>query len=236
MAIPKKTKRTVGTERVRGAVRTEGRASAKHISIRVVGADGKAAGSINVPKTLFGTPAPLRLLAQSVRVYRANQRQGTASTKTRGEVEGSTRKIYRQKGTGRARHGPIRSPIFVGGGIVFGPKPRDYRMKLPKNMKRRALAGALTAKLASGEVTVVDGLEKLEAKTRVFAQTFSKLGAGPSTLVVVAIGADTVKRAARNIAGIDILPGHSVNAYEILAHAKVIIMKSALSDIASTFA
>ena len=249
MAETKKSKRTVTSPRKRGSVRSTGKTAvipksdtdkpvaekSDAVSVRVVGTDGKAKGNVDVPKKLFGTPVTPRLLTQSVRVYRANQRQGTASTKTRGEVEGSTRKIYRQKGTGRARHGPIRSPIFVGGGIVFGPKPRDYRLGFPKNMKRRALAGALTAKLARGEITVVDGLEDLEAKTRVFAQAFTSLGVPPSTLLVVDSGAVSVKRAARNIAGIDILSAHSINAYEILAHAKVIIMKSALPVLASTF-
>ena len=105
------------------------------VSVNVVGIDGKISGKIALPGEIFGEKVNKALLAQAVRVYLANQRQGNASTKTRGEVEGSTRKIYRQKGTGRARHGSVRAPIFVKGGIVFGPKPRDFSLDMPKKKK-----------------------------------------------------------------------------------------------------
>jgi large subunit ribosomal protein L4 len=205
------------------------------ITLPVVGTDGKAKGRITVSKKLFGKAAPPALLAQSVRVSLANKRQGTASTKTRGLVAGSTRKIYRQKGTGRARHGGIRAPIFVGGGIVHGPKPRDYRLKLPLNMKRRALTGALHAKIESGNVVIVDGLEGVEPKTRVMAGTLSRLGVTKSALLVVAGTAGAVVRAAKNIGGVDVIPAHNINAYALLTHEKIIVMKDAVSEISETF-
>src|SRR3990170_6251019 len=136
------------------------------LNVPVVGVDGKTKSKIQLPKELFGAKVNKALLAQAVRVYLANQRTGNAATKTRGEVEGSTRKIYRQKGTGRARHGAIRAPIFVGGGIVFGPRPHDFHLDFPKKMKRRALGSALTSKLGSGDVIVVSGLSDLEPKTK----------------------------------------------------------------------
>src|SRR5258708_225116 len=117
------------------------------VSVDVIGVDGKVSGKVSLPGEMFGEKVNKTLLAQAVRVYLANQRQGNASTKTRGEVDGSTAKIYRQKGTGRARHGSKRAPIFVKGGLVFGPKPRDFSLALPQKMKRKALFGALSAKV-----------------------------------------------------------------------------------------
>src|SRR3989344_6029979 len=113
---------------------------------------GAKSGTLALPKEVFGTKVNNSLMAQAVRVYLANQRQGNATTKTRGEVQGSSKKIYRQKGTGRARHGSLRAPIFVKGGIVFGPKPRDFSLDLPKKMKRKALFSSLSAKAADSEV------------------------------------------------------------------------------------
>src|SRR3989338_1504391 len=146
------------------------------LKLSVYDLKGKSVGKINLPKEIFGVKVNDKLMAQAVRVYLANQRQGTVSTKTRGEVKGSSRKIYRQKGTGRARHGSIRAPIFVKGGLVFGPKPRDFGLSLPKKMKKAALFAALSAKLRDGEVKVVQGFEKLPAKTKNVAESLSKMG------------------------------------------------------------
>jgi large subunit ribosomal protein L4 len=137
------------------------------VKIDVLDLTGKVQTSIDLPAELFGAKVNKQIMAQAVRVYLANQRQGTQSTKTRGEVTGSTRKIYRQKGTGRARHGGITAPIFVGGGIALGPKPRDYGLSLPKKMRRVALASALTSQLNAGKVKVVDGFDTIEPKTKV---------------------------------------------------------------------
>src|SRR5579885_383385 len=139
-----------------------------NLLIDVYGIDRKVSGKVSLPHVIFGEKVNKQLLAQAVRVYLANKRQGTVSTKTRGEVDGSTRKIYRQKGTGRARHGSVRAPIFVHGGVVHGPKPRDYSLNLPKKMRRKALFSALSAKLQDGQIKVVAGFEKLEPKTKAF--------------------------------------------------------------------
>jgi len=141
------------------------------LKVEVIDTVGKVVETMELPKELFGAKINSVLMAQAVRVYLANQRLGTASTKTRGEVDGSTRKIYRQKGTGRARHGGIRAPIFVKGGIAHGPKPRDYSLLLSKNMRIAALRSALSAKVKAGEVAVIAG----------FGNYF--LGAGCSTAI-----------------------------------------------------
>jgi large subunit ribosomal protein L4 len=169
-------------------------------------------------------------MAQAVRVYLANQRVGHASTKTRGEVEGSTRKIYKQKGTGKARHGAIRAPIFVGGGIVFGPRPRDYSLGLPQKMKRVALASALTQQLGNQNVIVVSGLSDV-TKTKVVAATLTAIGATRKTLLVTPKESAVVVRAGRNIEGVNILPVSDLNTYSVLMHGKVVFMKEAIGEL-----
>ncbi|MBI5619707.1 50S ribosomal protein L4 [Candidatus Gottesmanbacteria bacterium] len=200
----------------------------KSVSTSVVGVDGKVKGRVQLPAELFAAKVNKQLLAQAVRVYLANQRQGTASTKTRGEVEGSTRKIYRQKGTGRARHGAIRAPIFVGGGIVFGPKPRDYSLKIPQKMRRRAVAAALTSTYQDGHLVVVDGLSELEPKTKQFAAFFTAIGVPGKTLIVVPTPAADVVRGVRNLPFVDVLAPQNLNAYALLSHNQTVVMKEAL--------
>jgi large subunit ribosomal protein L4 len=208
------------------------------VSIDVVGIDGKSAGKISLPGEIFGEKVNKALLAQAVRVYLANQRQGNASTKTRGEVEGSTRKIYRQKGTGRARHGGVRAPIFVKGGIVFGPKPRDFGLALPQKMKRKALFVALSAKMRDNEVTVVDGLGKLEAKTKNFAGMLKSLGVAEKKqklLFVTSGNVESVLRAGGNIQGVSFLASKQINTYEVLSAKRIIVMKDAIGEMKEHF-
>jgi len=200
------------------------------IRMSVVGLDGKAAGSITLPKEMFGVKPNSQLMAQAVRVYLANQRGGHASTKTRGEVEGSTRKIYKQKGTGKARHGGIRAPIFVGGGIVFGPRPRDYSLSFPQKMRKIALASALTTQLKNQNVIVVSGLTGVK-KTKEVASMLTAVGATHKTLVVTPKDAVTVVRASRNIENVDTLPVSDINTYSILMHGKVVFMKEAIGEL-----
>ncbi|MEK7543493.1 MAG: 50S ribosomal protein L4 [Patescibacteria group bacterium] len=205
------------------------------VSVSVVGIDGKSVGKMTLPAELFAAKVNDALVAQAVRVYLANQREGAASTKTRGDVEGSTRKIYRQKGTGRARHGGIRAPIFVGGGITFGPHPRDYHLDLPQKMKRAALASALTSALGEGKMIIVSGLEGL-TKTKDMAHALQSVGVTGSALLVVDGGAITTSRAARNIADVDILPAQDLHAYTVLTHQKLVFMKEAVEVLKKRFA
>jgi large subunit ribosomal protein L4 len=200
------------------------------LHMSVVGLDGKVAGTITLPAALFAAKINKQLMAQAVRVYLANQRGGHASTKTRGEVEGSTRKIYKQKGTGKARHGGIRAPIFVGGGIVFGPRPRDYSLDFPQKMKHVALSSALTQQLGNKNIIVVSGVADVK-KTKALASMLTAVGATRKTLFVTPKESAVVVRAARNIEGVDIQPASDINTYTILMHGKVVFMKEAIKEL-----
>ena len=189
---------------------------------------GKSAGTVTLPEALFGAKVNPVLMAQAVRVYLVNQRQGTVSTKTRGEVDGSTRKIYRQKGTGRARHGGIRAPIFVKGGVAHGPKPKDYNLSLSKNMKKAAFASALTAKLHGNGIKVVTGVEKLGMKTKSFAEAFAKWGLDEkkrSALVVLPKDSKEMYKGMRNLAGVDVTTAARLNTFEVLKYKTVVLLK-----------
>jgi large subunit ribosomal protein L4 len=144
-------------------------------------------------------------------------------------VEGSTRKIYRQKGTGRARHGNIRAPIFVGGGITFGPVPHDFSMKMPEKMRRLALACALTSQYESGNVVFVDGLASLKPKTKYMAQSLTSLIGDARTLLVVGKEKGLVTRTARNIHNITLTSAESLNTYDVLSHNKIVFMKDGVA-------
>lgn len=212
------------------------RRKTNNLSIPVYSLTGRVAGSMVLPKDIFGVKVNKKLLAQAIRVYSTNQKTITASTKTRGEVRGSTAKIYRQKGTGRARHGAIRAPIFVGGGIVFGPKPKTVRLELPKKMKRGSLLSALSSKAIDKSIIGVSGLEKATGKTKEMAKLLSvvsrqssdKKQKQVSALIVIGEKTDNVVRAARNIPGINVLPVNTINAYEILKHDILLLTKEAL--------
>ena len=211
-------------------------ASVSGLSVSVYNAKGLKSGTMTLPKEIFGADINERLLAQAVRVYLSNKRQGTVSTKTRGEVKGSSRKIYRQKGTGRARHGSIRAPIFVKGGLVFGPKPRDFGLSLPKKMKKAALFAALSAKLRDGEVKVVQGFEKLPPKTKNVAESLSKMGEyGRRVLLVTPGNTENIVRAGKNIEDLEILPSNMLNAYKVLDSKSVIFMKDSIDSLKNNF-
>ena len=209
------------------------------LKLSVYSATGRVLESITLPKEIFGLPENKQLLTQAVRVYLANQRAGTAKSKSRGEVNISTRKIYRQKGTGRARHGATSAPIFVGGGVAFGPKPRDYSLKLPQALKRKALFTALSSKLKEGQIKIVAGLEKIEPKTKNMAQTFSKLDGNNKKLLLVTPPYSekyvNVVKAARNIEGVEIRPSNLINTYEVLKSSQLLFMKEAVSSLKENF-
>lgn len=186
-----------------------------------------------LPKELFGGKVNEKLLAVAVRVYLANQREGSAKTKTRGEVEGSTRKIYRQKGTGRARHGSIRAPIFVGGGIVFGPVPRDYHLTMSKSVKRAALLSALSAR--KNDTKIISELDTLEPKTKKAASALKNAGITGSTLLVVASESQSLSRAARNLKAVDLIGARDLNPYAVLTHKYIVFTKKSLEESVTHF-
>jgi large subunit ribosomal protein L4 len=149
-------------------------------------------------------------------------------------VEGSTRKIYKQKGTGRARHGNIRAPIFVGGGIVFGPSPRDYSLLMPTRMRRKALASAFSSQYTAGNIIIVDGLKTLKPKTKSMAHALDAIVSERPILLIISKDAGDVVRITRNIASVDTTPAQFVTTYDVISHKKVLCMKDAVTEIKET--
>ena len=206
------------------------------LSVEVFDITGKASGHMELPKEIFGADVNKNLIAQAVRVYLANQRRGTASTKSRGQVNASSKKIWKQKGTGRARHGAVSAPIFVGGGVALGPKPRDYSLKLPKKMKKLALISVLSSKLKNGEIKVVTGLEKVEPKTKNVAALVKKMGVEGKRMLLITPdiskkGFENVYRASGNIENMNISTASMMNAYEALNNKVIILMKQAVDNL-----
>ena len=210
--------------------------------IDVLDTQGKVVEKISLPEEIFAAKVNEKLVAQAVRVYLFNQRQGTASTKTRGEVKGSRRKIWRQKGTGRARHGDRYAPIFVGGGVAHGPRPRDFSLKLPKKMKRRALFSALSAKLKEKGIMVVKGLEKIRPKTKEMVKVMKNLALKmedsklrDKVLLVFTKKGENIILAGRNLENLTLCQVNLLNAYKVLACEKIIFTKRAVSLLEETF-
>lgn len=205
------------------------------LKITVMDTQGKAVGTMMLPEIAFLAKVNPTLMAQAVRVYLANQRQGNASTKTRGEVALTTAKWYRQKGTGRARHGAKSAPIFVKGGVAHGPKLRDFTLQLPTKMKRAALFSALTAQHRSGNVVVVANLEKVGPKTKNMAKAFTFLGTGKKTVVVMPSFLEDIYKAGRNIQDVQFIPATQLSTYTVLGAKKLVFMKEAVDVIVKTF-
>ena len=210
---------------------------ASSLSLPVFGMDGSKKGTIALPKEIFGVKLNTNLIAQALRVYMINQRQGNASTKSRGEVRASTRKIYRQKGTGRARHGAITAPIFVGGGIAFGPKPRNFELKLSKQMKRKALFSAISDKLAQEKIVVVD-TEAATGKTKEVYNTLKALSLMKKENSKVLFVMDTkskVAQASRNIDGLIVEAAQGLNTYEVVNSNCVVLSKDSIAALEKVF-
>ena len=188
------------------------------------GITGEVVDNIEISDHVFGVPFNEGVVHQAVVRQRANARQGTASTKTRGEVTGSTRKLFRQKGTGNARAGSIKSPLRRGGGIIFGPKPRSYRQAMPKKMRRLALRCVLSAKARDGELTILESLSLDEPKTREMVRILEALKVDSTALIVTAEPVDNVVKSARNISGIQTRPASVLNVLDILS-SKALVME-----------
>ena len=190
--------------------------------VKLYNLQGQAVGSVDVPQALAG-PVNRLILWQAVRMYLANRRQGNADTKRRGEVSGGGKKPWRQKHTGRARAGSIRSPIWRKGGIVFGPHPQEYRYHLPAQIRREALVNSLRAKVDSQELAVVETLEGLAPKTKALAGLLEKMEAGRGALVVVDAPSAILARISRNIPKVIVRPASDLNCYEVLASPKLVV-------------
>ncbi|MQC26470.1 MAG: 50S ribosomal protein L4 [Chloroflexi bacterium] len=191
---------------------------------------------IDLPKKIFEAPINTDLMHQAYVRQMANGRAGTHKTKTRAEVRGGGRKPWRQKGTGRARQGSIRSPQWVGGGGVHTPRPRDYAKKMPLKMRRAALRSALSVKAADQEIVMVDAFVVNEGKTKLMVESLSKLAGESTVLLVLAVKDDnyeTVTRASRNIAGVTTLLANYLNIRDLLGHDKVVMPVDAIKTIES---
>lgn len=195
------------------------------------GTEGKIAGKIAVPKIMFGQEMNQQVLSQAVRVYQANEREYSASVKTRGEVQGSTRKIYKQKGTGRARHGAVRAPIFVHGGIAHGPKLKSTKLKLPKKMKTLALCCALTSRLQEKVTRFTVDLSKKDWRTNDFASYFKTIDCTANVLLLVGNGSKKVMQYTRNIHFLHTMRAKDVNAYEIMKHKKIVMFPDSIEEL-----
>lgn len=234
-AAEKTVKIDVVKPTVEAAIAPEKKGKKKGLETQVFDMSGKIAGSIALPEKIFAAKVNQVLMAQAIRVYLANQRKGSASTKTRGEVTGSTRKIYRQKGTGRARHGAVRAPIFVHGGIAHGPKPADYSLAMNRKMKRVALLSALSAKVKDSEVKVLQGLSGVAMKTKVVADTLRHMKVEGSILVIMPKHMENVLKASRNIKSVTVTSADRLNTYEVLGHKTVILMKETIEAMEKIF-
>lgn len=195
----------------------------------VVSVEKKKVGQIDLSDKVFSTDVNIPLMHEAVQARLANKRLGTASTKDRSEVKGSGVKPYRQKGTGRARHGSWQSPLFVGGGITFGPKPRDYSLKINKKKKGAALRSALSSKVKDGKLLIIDRwVEK--KKTKDMAHIFEAMGIN-SALIVVEEPIEWLERTTNNIPHINVISRCMLNTYDVLVHSFLICTKEVVAKI-----
>ena len=205
-------------------------------NVKVFNMQGASVGEIALSDEVFGSEIHLSAMHAVVRAYLNAQRQGTQSARTRTEVRGGGRKIYRQKGTGNARHHGRRAPQFTHGGVVFAPKPRSYRISVPRKVRRLAMRSALSSKVSEQEIIVVDNIAFNEAKTRNVAAMLKALGADKKALIVTKDAEPMVVRAANNIPGVTTTFVGSLNVYDILNCDKFIIAKDAVQLVEEVYA
>ena len=197
------------------------------MKISIKNLSGKAAGELEVKFAMIENGRGTQAVHDTVTAYRAAQRSGTAKAKNAGEVSGTNKKPWKQKGTGRARAGSFQSPVWVGGGVTFGPRPRDFTKKISKNTKALALRKALTERLKMGDVVIVDDLKLASAKTKDFVKVIDTLELTGTTLIVSCGAANAnLTRAARNICGVTLTTGDSLNTYDVLRPDKLLFTKS----------
>jgi large subunit ribosomal protein L4 len=198
--------------------------------IDVMNQQGEKVSEIELSDDIFDVPVKASILHDVVRMQLAGRRAGTASVKHRGDVRGSTKKLFRQKGTGRARRGDIKSPLLRGGGSVFGPDPRSYAYKVPKKVRKLALKMALTTKLKENKLVVLNELEFQEIKTRNFAEVMKALDVRKA-LIVTDKENERLEKSSRNVPYVKVLKNEGINVYDLLAHDKLILLESSVAAI-----
>ncbi len=204
--------------------------------VKVMDMAGKQVGEMTLSDKIFGADINGAVLHAAVRTYLMNQRQGTQSTLTRTEVSGGGKKPWRQKGTGRARQGSTRSPQWTHGGVALGPKPRDYRLSMNKKTRRTALYSALSAKVAEGNLIVVDDIKCTEYKTKAMIAMIEALGGARKPLIVLPAADGMIVKSCNNIPGVKTSPAALINVYDILNADKFIASKSAIEKLEEVFA
>jgi large subunit ribosomal protein L4 len=206
------------------------------MQIDIVDTKGAVVGSADLDESVWGITPHVAVMHQALVRQQANARVGTADTKTRGEVRGGGRKPWRQKGTGRARQGSIRSPQWKGGGVVFGPHPRKYTQAMPKKMRRLAIRSALSAKQMDSRVTVVRGLTEVEPRTKAFKDVLAALGAARSYLIVTPEVVETVSRGSSNLEDVKSIIAGVLNVRDVLKFERLVVAEEALPVIEQLWA
>jgi large subunit ribosomal protein L4 len=203
------------------------------VTLDVVSQTRTKVADLQVPAAVLSGPVRPHLLHEMVKSQLASRRAGTHSTKTRAFVSGGGKKPWKQKGTGRARAGSSRSPIWAGGAVVFGPLPRDYSYKLPKSARRAAVRSALAARHAEGKLVVVDAIKLEEAKTKRMVEALKGLGIEGSALIVLGGADDAVARAARNLPHVKVIQAVGLNVYDVLGHVNLVFTRDGLEQVVS---
>jgi large subunit ribosomal protein L4 len=198
--------------------------------VDVINVDGDVVSQAELNDAIFNVPVKKSVLHQVVTAQLSGRRAGTASVRRRSDVRGSRHKLYRQKGTGRARKGDIKSPVLRGGGVVFGPDPRDYTKKVPKKVRRLALKMALTSKVLEQQLVVVDRFEMEEIKTKIFAGIVKGIDA-EKALIVTDEKNERLELSSRNVPGVKVLPTQGLNVYDILKYPKLVVVQPAIEGI-----
>jgi len=200
-------------------------------STKVFDLANKEVGEIELPDTVFGVPLNEPLVHEAVRSFLANRRAGTSATKTRGDVSGAGRKLWRQKGTGRARIASLRSPLWKGGGNVHGPQPRDWSYNLPKKMRKRAMCAAISERLREGNLIIVDDWKLDAPKTRDFINTLGTLKLTGKTLIVDSLKNTNLMLASRNVQTTKVVNSYGVNIYDLVNHQKLVLTPRTVEEL-----
>ena len=196
----------------------------------VYNTDNKKVGEVELNDALFGLEVKKHILHDVVKMQLANRRAGTACTKTRTEVRGGGAKPYRQKGTGRARAGTNTSPLWRGGGVIFGPKPRDYSYKLPKKVRRLGVRMALSARFSEDNMVVLEGFDLADIKTKDFVEVMKKLNI-ENGLIVIPGKNENLEKSSRNVQGYKVIPADGLNVYDILLHRRLVLLQPCLGQL-----
>ena len=199
--------------------------------VKVMNLDNEEVGELELSDAVFGAKLNKPLIYSAIKSYLANQRAGTSATKTRGNVSGSGKKLWRQKGTGRARIASLRSPLWKGGGNVHGPQPRDWSYRIPKKMRRGAIRSVLSERLREGGLVIVENFELRSHKTKDFVATLSKLGLERRTLIVDSGENDKLTLSSRNLRNVTFISPSGVNVYDLLTHEQLALTKDAAAEL-----